>query len=202
MRFLLLPLVCGMLLSVVMPGGAPAQALEDNDTIFRRFAAPPRGPTTRLALLEVPVAIRPQTDSQAEVRENLGLAYTMGFRPRNRAFGAIGVSIARMEWEPTDEKIAVADVKQLDVTQSVNFWLGRVLVLSFGFGVGILDSLVVFEDGSFEHNVVPYLPLQLGVLAPLGDRLFVGLRAVQTPYFGDGHVTGHARLLFGLGWTY
>jgi hypothetical protein len=34
------------------------------------------------------------------------------------------------------------------------------------------------------------------------DRVYVGLRAVAVPFFGEGHEVGQSRLLVGFGWAY
>lgn len=180
----------------------PAAQDDREDTIFRRFLAQPKSTATRMAMFEVPVALRPQTDSQAEIEENLGLNYVVSIRPRNRVFSSIGFNLGRMEWIPSAPEIASADVKQFDVTQNFNFWIQRALIIHFGIGLGLLDSLVVFANRDIEHNVVPYIPVQAGLAVPLGQTLFVGIRIVHTPFFGDGPVVGTTRLLAGAGFTY
>ncbi len=155
-----------------------------------------------MAMFEVPVALRPQTDSQAEIKENVGINYVLSILPRNRIFGSLGFNLGRMEWIPSAPEIASADVKQFDVTQNFNFWIQRVLIIHFGIGLGLLDSLVVFANRDIEHNVVPYIPLQVGLAVPLGQTMILGIRIVTTPFFGDGPVVGTTRLLAGAGFTF
>jgi hypothetical protein len=65
-----------------------------------------------------------------------------------------------------------------------------------------MDGLVVKRDGTFEHNLVPYIPVRLGLGLMIRDRVYVGLRAVAVPFFGEGHEVGQSRLLVGFGWAY
>lgn len=198
---LLIPLLCVLALGLAL---APPQLLAQtggDQPIFRRFSSPPRRSVTRLRMLEVPVALRPQTDPDAKVHENVGLGYLVGFQPFNRVFTTGAVTFGRMSWTPSDPAVASAKATQLDASQGINFWLGSVFSLGFELGLGVLDSLVVNTDGTFEHNLVPYIPVRLGLMAALGDRVFLGLRLATTPFFGEGHVTGQSRLLFGIGWT-
>lgn len=183
------------------PEGATAQLSEDAP-IFRRFSTPPRRSDQRLRLIQVPVALRPQTDSDAEVDENLGLGYEVGFQPFNRVFPSVAVTFGRMEWRPTHEAVDTVDVKTLDVTQSLNFWVQRTFTIGVGLGLGILDSIVVNRDGTFEHNIVPYIPFRLGVTLSLWDTVFLSLHGQAVPFFAEGYVVGQSRLLFGVGWTY
>lgn len=173
-----------------------------DEPIFRRFSTPPRRSDSRLRLFEVPVALRPQTDADAEIEENVGLGYEIGFQPFNRAFASAGISIGRQEWRPTHPGVALVETKQMDLYQALNFWLGRTFIASVGLGLGVLDSLVLRENGTFEHNVVPTLPFRLGLGVVLGDKFFVTLRGVATPFLTEGYVAGHSRLLLGFGWSY
>lgn len=191
----------GAAAGICAAGEAQAQPLDDA-SIFRRFSTPPQRSDRRLRFIEVPLALRPQTDPGAEASENIGFGYTVGFQPFNRAFSSVGFHFARMEWRPSDPAIASVDVKQIDLSQSLNFWVGRTVFFSVGLGLGLLDSLVVNQDGTFEHNVVPYLPLRTGATVVLGNSVFVGLTVASTPFFGTGPVAGQSRLSLGLGWTY
>ncbi len=193
-------LLLGLVLAA-LPLLALAQGAQD-DSIFQRFAGRQEQRVTRMAMLEVPVALRPQTFPDAEIEENLGLGYTLSFQPENRVFTSLGIHLARMEWRPRDPNIDFIDVKQLDVTQSLNFWVERAFTISIGLGIGILDGLAVFADGRFDHEVVPYIPVRIGVAVPLSRRLYAGLRLAVTPFFADAPVRGSTRLLFGLGLAY
>ena len=156
----------------------------------------------QVRIFELPVGLRPQTDAQAERIDNLGLGYEVGFRPFDRVFMSLGVNWGRMAWAPTDPVAERSEVKQVDVSQSLNFWVARLMVISVGFGVGLMDGITVDRDGHFEHSVVPYIPMRLGVGAMLGDTVWVGLRIAATPFFVQGHSLGQSRLLLGLGWVY
>lgn len=174
----------------------------NDEPIFKRFSTAPKRQETRLRIFELPVGLRPQTDPQAERIDNLGLGYEVGIRPFDRVFVSLGFNWGRMAWAPTGPIAERAEVKQIDVSQSLNFWVGRLMVISVGFGVGLMDGLVVNRDGSFEHSVVPYIPARFGVGALLGDTVWVGLRLASTPFFAQGHAVGQSRLLLGLGWVY
>jgi hypothetical protein len=173
-----------------------------NDSIFQRFSREQSFTSTRMAMFEFPVALRPQTSPDAEIVENVGLNYLHAFFPQNRAFISLGFHLARLEWKPRAPEIASEEVKQFDLTQNINFWIKRSLIISFGYGLGLMDGLVVFANGDFEHNLVPYIPLQLGVTVPLGERLFFGLHVMHAPFFGHGPVVGSTRLTAGFGFSY
>jgi len=186
-----------------MEAGFPAPAAATGtDTIFRRFSEQREHVSNRFRLFEVPVAIRPQTNGDADIEENLGFGYVTGIYPRNTIFASFGFHLARIEWRPKDPEIESVEIKQFDVIQSLNFRIKRLFTLSFGVGIGLMDGLVLYSDGKFAHELLPYIPVQMGVLFSLGDTLVLGLRAVQTPYFGEGDVIGHGRLMLGLGFYY
>ena len=185
----------------VAPSWAAAQ-LKSDEPIFRRFNSPPARTESRMRMFEFPLVLRPQTDPGAQVHENKGIGFLVAGQPFNRVSVSLGFNFARLSWKPSDPAIERAEVKQLDVFQSLNFWLGRRFVIDVGLGLGVLDGLVTNVDGRFEHNLVPYVPLRLGLSLVLGNRVFVALRGVGTPFFGQGHELGHARLLLGLGWSY
>lgn len=189
-------------LVVIVPPGEEAWAREKDDSIFRRFSEKREHISNRFRLFEVPVAIRPQTNADAEIQENLGFGYVQGFFPRNPIFISFGISAARLEWLPEDPEITSVNVKQFDLTQSLNFRIKRLFVLSFGLGLGIMDGLVLYPDGTFDHQLLPYIPVQFGAVVPMGDTLLLSLRAVHTPFFGSGDVIGHSRVVLGLGYYY
>ncbi|HKI97368.1 MAG TPA: hypothetical protein VKB51_02725 [bacterium] len=189
------------LMAAVAPAQVWAQA-EGNAPIFRRFSTPPSRTETRLLMFEVPVALRPQTDPQAEVTQNQGIGFRIAALPFNRVFGTVGMDFARVRWTPSDPGVSSTEVRTLDANQEVNFWVGHHVIVGFGIGLGILDSLVQKTNGRFEHNLVPYIPVRLGVDLSLWDKVFVGLRAVATPFFATGVEAGHSRLLLEVGWAY
>jgi hypothetical protein len=186
---------------LILAAHAGAQERRD-DSIFQRFSREQTYARTRMALFELPVVLRPQTSPDAEIVEHVGLNYLHGFFPQNRVFLSLGFNLARMEWKPLAPEIASEEVKQFDVTQNINFWVRRLLIISFGYGLGLMDGLVLYADGGFEHNLVPYIPVQLGVTVPLGERLFLGLHVMHAPFFGHGPVVGSTRLTAGFGFSY
>lgn len=181
----------------------PLAAREHGENpIFRRFTPERKTVTNRMAMFEFPVLLRPQTYSGAEVRENLGVGYVLALFPKNQVFTAVGINWARMEWRPSNPEVEVINIKQLDISQSLNFWLWRKFVIGLGAGFGIMDSLTLLSGGGVEHQIVPYVPLQVGLVIPLGGRLHFGLRLVHTPFMGSGAASGTTRLLFGLGGSF
>ncbi len=195
-------LLCILALGLtVAPSWAPAQ-LQSDEPIFRRFSNPPARSEARMRMFEFPLLLQPQADPGAQVHENKGIGFLVAGQPFNHVFVSLGFNFARLSWKPGDPAVNRVEVKQVDVFQSLNFWLWRRFVVDIGLGLGVLDDLVTNADGTFEHNVVPYIPLRLGVSVVLGNRVFVALRGVGTPFFGQGHEVGHARLLLGLGWSY
>ena len=203
---LLIRLLCVLAVVAALPApgwaAEPTTQLQSDQPIFRRFSTPPRRSEARLRIFEIPVAVRPQTDAQADVFENLGIGYTVASLPFNRVFASVGFDFARMSWTPTNPEILSAKVREFEVHQNLNFWLWRTVIVSFGLGLGVMDGLVVKQDGKFEHNLVPYIPVRLGLGYMIADKVYVGLRAVAVPFFGDGHEVGQSRLLLGFGWAY
>jgi hypothetical protein len=192
--------VLGLVL-VTWPAVSRAQ-MQGSPPIFRRFSAPPTRAEGRLVLFEVPVALRPQTDPQAHVTQNEGIGIQLASQPFNRVFLSGGLDFSRMTWTPSDPSLSSATVKTFEVDQDLNFWIGHSLVAGVGIGLGALDSLVLKKSGSFEHAVVPYIPVRLGLFVSLWDKLFVGLRASVTPFFASGVEAGHSHLLLDVGWAY
>ena len=189
----------------MLPSGRSRAQLppgQGQEPIFRRFTTPPRRSETRLRIFEAPVVLWPQADPHPVVSRKAGIGYTVGAQPFNRAFLTAGFDFAALRWRPSNPDVASAEVHELDVHQNLNFWLGRVAIVSLGVGIGVLDGLVQNTDGSFEHNLVPYIPFRLGVGFILWDKVYVGLRGVAVPFFGKGHEIGQSRLLLGLGWVY
>ena len=190
-----------LILTGTVPGHLAAQQ-SGEEPIFRRFLRDREIVTYRMGMFEFPVLLRPQTYSDADVRENLGVGYVLALSPRNQVFTAIGINWARMEWRPSNPEVEVIDIKQIDISQSLNFWLWRTFVIGLGAGVGIMDTFVLLSGGGAEHQIVPYVPLQVGLVIPLGNRWHLGLRLVHTPFMGSGAASGTTRLLFGIGGSY
>lgn len=193
------------LILLILIGSAPphlAAQESGGKPIFRRFSRTREPVTSRMGLIEFPVLLRPQTYADAEVRENLGLGYVLAKSPKNQVFTAFGINWARMEFLPSNPEVVVIDIKQIDLSQSLNFWLWRTFVISLGAGIGIMDTFVILSEGTAEHQIVPYVPLQFGLIIPLRSRLSIGLRLVHTPFMGSGAASGNTRLLFGLGGSF
>ena len=190
-----------LILTAYAPPRLAAQAREEAP-IFRRFSREREPVTYRMGMFEFPVLLRPQTYSGAEVRENLGLGYVLAFAPKNQVFIAIGINWARMEWRPSNPEVEVIEIKQIDISQSLNFWLWRTFAIGLGAGIGVMDTFVLLSGGRAEHQIVPYVPLQVGLVIPVGARLHLGLRLVHTPFMGSGAASGNTRLLIGVGGSF
>lgn len=184
-----------------LEGLALAQQQEQG-SIFRRFSRGREGSFSRMVMLEFPVKLRPQTFADAEIVENVGIGYVISVFPERQVFTSIGLNWGRMEWRPTNPEYDFIDVKQFDITQSLNIWFWRTIVFNMGVGLGLMDALVVFSNGRFEHEVLPYIPLQLGVSVPLSKSFWLGLRVTHSPWFGDAALSGNTRLLAGFGFSF
>lgn len=180
----------------------PAAAQGQDDSIFNRFAEGVETPARRQRMLEVPVALRLQTFREVDVERNAGLGYVWGIRPTDRIYVSYSLSIAQQRWSPKEGDIDRAESTQLEAVQHLNFWMGRAAVFSFGLGLGLMDGLVVFDDNDFITRYEPYIPVQLGLVVPVGDTVVTSLRASVSPFWGRGPVLSHGRLLFGLGYNY
>lgn len=189
---------------ILMGTAAPyLEAREHGESpIFRRFSKNRETVTNRMVMIEVPVLLRPQNYSDAEILENLGLGYVLALSPKNQVFTAIGLNWARIEFKPSNPEVQVIDVKQIDISQSLNFWLWRTVAIGLGAGFGIMDTFVILAEGTAEHQTVAYVPLQIGLIVPLWGRVSLGLRLVHTPFMGSGAASGNTRLLFGIGGSF
>ena len=191
-------LLLAVMIPFFYPPLLPAQEGEDIP-IFQRFSNTRQSSPTRLTVFELPVALRPQNYSDAEIEENLGLGYFVAVAPQRQVFSSFGFSWGRMEIRPTNPEVDLIDIKQVDVTQNLNFWLWRTFTVSLGAGLGIMDSLVMLSGGGFEHEVVPYIPLRIGLAIPIGRTVTIALTAVLTPFLGSGAGSGSTRLMLGVG---
>ncbi len=181
---------------------ALAQDSSQDRSIFRRFSEEPKTPGFRMGIFEIPVYLRPQTNPNAEIVENIGINYVRSFFPGSLIFTSLGFNFARMEWRPENPAIESEEVKQFDITLTYNAWIKRSMIVSMGAGLGLMDGLVINSDGSFNHSLVPYIPLQLGWILPIGSDLRISLRWAHTPYLGSGPVLGNSRILAGVGFVY
>jgi hypothetical protein len=184
-----------------LPPQAQAQTPREAP-IFNRFAAALERPASRQALVEVPIAIQVQGDPDARIRENVGVSYVVSHQPRNRVYVSTGFTYGRQEWEPSNPTLADVKVYQLDITQILNFRIRNAAVISVGLGLGIMDGIVLFGDGRFKHRLEPYIPFQLGLGLPVGERFLVTLKLAESPFWGEGTVISHTRALIGLGYDY
>ncbi len=181
---------------------AQAQDYSPDQPIFRRFSEEPETPGSRMGIFEIPVYLRPQTNSDADIVENIGINYVRSFFPGSLIFTSLGFNFARMKWRPKNPSIESEEVKQFDIILSYNAWIKRSMIVSMGAGLGLMDGLVINSDGSFHHNLVPYIPLRLGWILPIGSDLRISLGWAHTPYLGSGPVLGNSRLFAGVGFVY
>lgn len=192
--------VAALCLLIGAGGRAAAQSGTDAP-IFNRFAGPPE-PAREQRLFEIPFALRPQTNADADVQQNLGLGYYIGIRPRNRVYVSLGLNYFQAEWAPDSRVVKQVELKQVDVSQQINFWVQRWFALSVGLGIGVLDALVQFQDNDYQHRQGLYVPIQLGMIVPLGSTYVVSLRAVHTPYAGSAPMVSHSRAMVGFGYNF
>ena len=196
--------LAAMLLGVVLwvsPGAALAQQGEDPN-IFRRFEDQNVTAASKQVLFEVPTKVRPQTDPEAEVLENAGLAYVFSEYPGQRSFGSLGLSMVKSRWVPTDPAYSSSEVHQLDAFASFNFRTLSFVYLNWGFGLGLLDGLVIAADRRVHHSMVPYFSLHMGTIVHLTSSITLSYRAVATPFVGSGPSVGNGRGWVGLGFNY
>lgn len=200
-------LVAVLLLAGVLASPAAAQfptppGRQSEQPIFNRFAGTPDTGHRRQRLFEVPVALRPQTNADADIDHSLGLGYYVAAWPLSDVYVSLGMNYYQAQWAPVSGDLSKVNVKQFDLSQQLNFRLWDSLVLSLGLGVGVMDALVEFDDGDYEHRQAFYVPVQMGFIVPLGDTYVVSLRAVQSPFVGNGPVISHARAMLGFGYNY
>ena len=178
-------------------------ALAQDDSIFRRFAETRKRPKFQQILLEIPVALRPQTQPDSEILKNQGLNYVNSLRPQHRFFISRSIGLARMEWAPKAAAVVRVKVKTLDISTILNFNLQSTFILHLGFGFGIMDGLVVFSDErNFETRLELFIPLQVGISLALGEAYQVGVKFVQSTFFRTDPVVSVARTLIGFGFNF
>ena len=182
----------------------PAITLGNNHdgSIFRRFVAGENLTRSQQILVEMPTALRPQTDPGAKIKENLGFNYVYSEWPAKQSYGSLGFSLARSTWEPSSPQLEEAEVHQIDLFASINIRTFNWLYINWGFGLGLIDGIVTKTDGTFTHSVVPYIPFHIGAVSPITSSLVVSYRTVYTPFIGEGPVVGTARTWVGIGYNY
>lgn len=182
-----------------------AQSGQDgqDETIFNRFAESRRRPKFRQILLEIPVALRPQTQPDAEILKNQGLNIVDSLRPQHRFFISRSIGLARMEWAPKPAEVERVKVKTLDISTIFNFNLKGPLLLHMGFGLGFMDGLVIFSDErNFETRLEFFIPLQVGISLALGEAFQVGVKFVHYNFFRTDPVISLGRALIGFGFNF
>lgn len=187
----------------VLPLQTLAQEMGKEETIFRRFQLSRKVPKTVQKLFEIPVALRPQSDSDAEIKKNFGINYVTSGRPDNRWYISSSVGISKMEWEPSDPNVDLVKLRTFDWSFLVNRLYSGWLVASFGLGLGIMDGFVQFsETGQFSERLEPFIPIHFGLAARLGGTLQVGLKLSHFPFFRQTPAIATTRLLVGIGFSY
>lgn len=192
-----------LLILALLPFRAAAQEKESQESIFQRFALSRKVPKIGQRLFEFPVALHPQTDSNAEINKNLGFNYISSGRPDNRWYLSSSLGFSKMEWVPSDPNIDLVKVRTFDWSFLVNRLSAGWLVTTFGLGIGLMDGLVKHaEPGRFSERLEPFIPVHFGLAARLGNTVQVGLKVVHFPFFRQNPVIGTTRLLVGLGFSY
>lgn len=172
-----------------------------NRSMFQRFSSGRDASKTWQTMFEVPVGLYPQTDPGAHIVANEGLNWVTAFQPLNRVYFGRSIGYARMVWEPGGQ-LDTTEVVQWDWTEILNIAVRPWWVISFGVGLGFMDGLTFYKDGSFKHRLEPFVPVQIGTGVRIGKSLFVGAKLAQSSYFGPGPVASAARTLIGVGYNY
>jgi len=180
---------------------APAAAQEAGRPMFDRFGSARDIVFTWQRMVELPASIRPQTAPGAHIVANEGINYVVAFRPESRVYFSRSFGYARMQWQPEDAVRSI-HVIQFDVTEILNFLIARTFVLSFGVGLGVMDGLIVERTGDYQTRLEPFLPVQVGAAALLGRRFILGVKIVQSSFFGPGPVASVTRGMIGFGYNY
>lgn len=184
--------------------GSRAAAQEpESDPIFRRFEISRKRPKFWQVLLEIPVLLRPQGQSDAEIEKNLGFNYVTSFRPNSRVYFSRSLGLAKMEWLPRETGVRQVKVRTIDTTLILNHLFKSTLVTSYGLGIGAMDGIITFNDGrKFETRLEPFIPLQFGLGLRLGKTVQLGLKFSQFYFFRTNPIISNSRLLLGLGFNY
>ena len=192
-----------LLFLALLPCQASAQDTESQESIFQRFALSRKVPKIGQRLFEFPVALHPQTDSNAEIKKNLGFNYISSGRPDSRWYLSSSLGFSKMEWMPSDPNIDLVKVRTFDWSFLVNRLSAGWMVTTFGLGIGVMDGLVNYaEPGKFSERLELFIPVHFGLAARLGATVQVGLKVVHFPFFRQNPVIGTTRLLVGLGYSY
>lgn len=190
-------------LSSTLPNALQAQEVSEDEPIFRRFQLSRKVRKSWQAVFEIPVALRPQSDDNAEIIKNFGFNYVSSFRPNNRWYLSRSLGISKMEWISSDPNVRRVKVRTFDMTFLVNRVFDGLLVTSFGAGLGLMDGLVEFaEPGGFSERLEPFIPIQFGLAVRLGDTFQLGLKVSHFPFFRQEPVIATTRVLIGVGFSY
>ena len=189
-----------------LPGSGEPEPLSGqmpgiNSSMFQRFAAGRDASKTWQTMYEVPVGLYPQTEPGAHVVANEGLNWVTAFQPLNRVYFGRSIGYARMVWEPGGQ-LDTTEIVQWDWTEILNIAVRPWWVISFGVGLGFMDGLIFYKDGSFKHRLEVFVPVQAGTGVRLGKSFFVSAKFAQSSYFGPGPVASVARGLIGVGYNY
>jgi hypothetical protein len=179
---------------------ARAAAGGEPDLIFKRFSTGREVPKTWQTMVELPMVAVPQTTPEARIVANEGVNLVIAYRPENRAYFSRSFGYARLEWAPENE-VKTAQVVTLDVTEILNFRLTRGLVMSIGLGLGLMHGVIASRDG-FQARFEPFIPLQLGFTVPIGGNFTLGVKAIQSSFFGPGPSLSVLRGVVGIGYNY
>lgn len=172
------------------------------DAIFNRFTTSVEEDKSRQALFLVPVFLRPQTDPDAKVIVNKGLSYQRDFNPLDRVFTSLSFHYYRSEWEPSAPGLQKVQVYQLEIVPMLTFNLAKVLGVGFGVGLGLMDGLVEYPDGSYTRREGLYMPIRLGVSLNIANTASLAFVLAHTPYWSEGSMLSSTRAQFGLGYYY
>ena len=175
----------------------------EEPSIFQRFALRRDPPKFFQTVIDLPILLRPQTDPKAEILKNAGINWMSSFRPNDPIYSSQSLGIAILEWLPTDPSIAKVKVKTVEASILVNHRSATWLVTTFGFGLGLMDGLIYFNDERvFDPRLEPFIPFQIGWAARLGDSFQLGVKYQQFTFFRSQPVISLGRVLVSLGYSY
>lgn len=195
-----------LVLVLLMAAGGPAGAwavAEPEESIFQRFALKRQNQRFQQASLEIPLYLRPQTDPDSKINQNLGFNYLSAYRPEGRFYASRSIGIAITEWEPTAPEVRKVKVKTFDISILLNRLHSSSMVSSFGLGLGMMDGTIYFAESPFyEPRLEPFIPIHIGLAVRLGENFQLGLKFTQFSFFRTDPVISFSRTLLGVGLNY
>lgn len=181
---------------------AIAQPLAEERSIFQRFGSGRVAPENWQLMPEIPVFLRPQFDPDAEIVNNSGANLVVAFRPRNRIYFSRSYDFAQMSWKPKSGSVKKVELTSFDISEMINFSVKRLVIITFGLGLGVMDGLIVRTEDRFRTRLEPFIPIQLGLGLLTGSAFTVAVKVSQHFFFGPGPGVSLTRGLIGVGYNF